>query len=978
MKISEFTKLSFGAGLPTPPPDATEGLPGSSFVSTPKLGITGIISVILALLLIDARPALAAGVPPAAMPGVLLLGQKTPLDEMGEEEEPLPKKPAKSAPSKPPPAEEEEPPEKEEPSPPKEKEKPSAKEEEPKEEPSEEEPPPKPEMPEEEEPLDEEPPEKPKAKAPPREEEPLDEEGSAEAEASDKVPEEKQFYDVVWWTGDKQPGPRRFPAMPFREHLGDGPPYPLLGSKPKLQRYTSAGKGFQFFTQAQIRGVEYYEERMVELAATTAAVPREDLVATAIVSPLPKDLAESRAVRAEEILSAAIAEHDSAIQRGVRWGPEWNEHFRRPLVQARLNLRLTRIDRLIREEKYQQAEVACDRISEELAADSPQSQIDALRHRVEAVFLVRTQGSLAQGDFAAVRKLLDQLEIRYPGKLGAAAARVRDELVGRAEKLRKQAESLKKTSPREAAALIEQASAIWPTLDGIEGLRRQIKEGYPVLRCAYGELPTTFSPILARTPADRHAVALIFEGLVRWVDDPKSGAHYESDLALGAPIPLAKGRGFRLPPCKWSDSSDAAANPCFVQDVRATLNILRDERCPGFSPAWSRMLKVVDNPEDGNPFSALVRLERDYWQPLSLMDFKILPSHCFKPGEDLSQQLQEFAEDPVGTGPYRLSSESDPSSVVRFVANPYYRVPGLPKIREIVFTRFDAVKMVPALTNGDVDLVFGVSREHVNQLRKVISLRAPTVSFLAPNYRRESLRNVNVRLAIAHAIDRQAILTSCFRPGGRAQDHAELTGPYPKDSWAYNLKVPPFEPAKARAFADLAREQLSGAQLRFTLSYPAYNPDVEAACKKIADDVRAVGIELEPKAVEPEKFYTTVIPFQNFDLAYWSHTYEDSTYWLEPLLDADPRARNPGGPNFMSYVPDKDMARFFEDFKRHKCFRDVQMAAHNIHDHVARSAIFIPLWQLDTYLAVNDRVQYVRLDPLVLFEQIEQWTLRTE
>jgi ABC-type transport system substrate-binding protein len=193
--------------------------------------------------------------------------------------------------------------------------------------------------------------------------------------------------------------------------------------------------------------------------------------------------------------------------------------------------------------------------------------------------------------------------------------------------------------------------------------------------------------------------------------------------------------------------------------------------------------------------------------------------------------------------------------------------------------------------------------------------------------------------------------------------------------------VEPFAPSKAAALAGLAKQELKKEQgvdkIRLKLVYPRGNPDVEAACREIQKQVQTVGIELELAALEPDAFYNQVAVYQDFDLAYWCHTFEDSTYWLEPLLDGNPAAREHGGLNFMGYVPDQAMAGFFRDLRLHKQFPQIQDVTHKIHEHIARNAIVIPLWQLKTYVAMSDRLENTTLDPFVLYGDVERWTLKT-
>lgn len=495
----------------------------------------------------------------------------------------------------------------------------------------------------------------------------------------------------------------------------------------------------------------------------------------------------------------------------------------------------------------------------------------------------------------------------------------------------------------------------------------------PILRCAYPELPGDFCPLGARTPAERHAIALVSESLVRWVEDPAAGPHYTSRLAEGRPFPLVRGRGFYLPQAKWSDSTETDVRLCTVEDVRFTVKLLQNPSMPGYSPIYGGLLKEVGNADGGDPFTVLIRLSRDHWQALALMDFPILPRHFFanaNTAEELRQRLQEFGQNPTGTGPYRLVRDpQDGPDVRRLVANPHYRVPGLPKIREIAFERHEAVKAVDLFLQKKLHLIYDMRPEHVNQLeqhgQKVVPLRTPTVWFLAPNYDRKPLQNANLRLALACAIDRESILKQYFRPKRGSRDHAALTGPYPKDSWASNPAIEDFPRAKAKGLAVLAAREL-GEALKLRLVYPAGNPEVEAALKQIESQAREAGITLELKALDATTYREEALRRRDFDLAYWSYTYPDCTYWVEPLLS---------GGNVMNYHPDEELAALFREVRLHKNFRELRKLTHQIHEHVARSAAIIPLWQLDTYVAVSSSVQDATLDPWVLFGNVERWRL---
>ena len=934
----------------------------------------------LLVLLVCSVPARASLFELSGPVAALIVGQKSVLDDFDEEvEEPVPQKPpeAEEAPPKkdPPPAEEI--PAEEEEAPPK--------EEMPEEEPA----PAKEEAPAGDDMLpggmpggfDEE--EEAPAGANPFEDldqAPGDEEPGAAQEEQEE--EAERVCDRIRWQRDYNTPRVWVEVMLFHYWINGQPPF---AGGLKVARYSEKGKGImQTMTAGQIKLIEYYEERMGNKAAELLNMPFAELASPGKTLDLSKQQYAEAADEAEKILITAIAEHDSAVQRRLRRDERWTEKVRTPLVQARLNIRLNRVDLLIRRGNFAEAEMECDRLSREIGQASP--VFSQLRSRIDRIFSSRARAAMAKADYATVRDLIDQLANKYPGEPSGEIKEIQEELISRATELVRAAESVKDSSPKQALQLLEEAGTFWPPMAQIDLLRRQMATEYPVLRCAYSDLPRNLSPVTACSQVERHAVSLIFESLVRWVDNPMSGYHYECQLAARRPDSLVLGRDFRLQRTCWSDSTDAEPYWCMVDDVRGTLKILRDPDSPGYSPAWSSLFKGVDTPQDGDYLRALIRLSVDHWQPLSLMDFRILPGHCLQPtgGMSLKEQLDAFSLNPVGTGPYRLALEdNNEPDALRFEANPYYRVEGLPAIREIVFHRMDPLDAKNLFMKDELHMIVGVQKEHVNQLggKRVVRLKTPTVTFLAPNYRRKELRNANLRLAIAHAIDRKEILKQYFRSGGT--DHAELNGPYPKDSWANDPSVSDFNSEAAKLYFQMAREELSSriAAIELTLAYPLGNPDVESACKQIVTDVKkAIGDDLQLTLVplESGQFYRLITENHNFDLAYWNHTYKDSTFWLEPLLDGDDDARRPGGLNFMGYVPDEDLADLFHKIKRHKQFREIQRMTHAIHQHVARTALIIPLWQLDLYVALSDRLDNVTLDPYVLFGNVEQWTLRPE
>src|SRR5262249_33263492 len=158
----------------------------------------------------------------------------------------------------------------------------------------------------------------------------------------------------------------------------------------------------------------------------------------------------------------------------------------------------------------------------------------------------------------------------------------------------------------------------------------------------------------------------------------------------------------------------------------------------------------------------------------------------------------EFARKPVGSGPFMFSNRE--GRYVVFRANPHYGDregrDGLPRIREIRF--FKSQQPAVDFQTGQLHLLLdlpssGVTVLESPELKPIVEVRTlpnRRIYFLAVNHRRTALQNEDLRRAIALAIDREGILTACFRAEHK-EFHRPLNGPYPPGSWAYNPNLPP-------------------------------------------------------------------------------------------------------------------------------------------------------------------------------------------
>ena len=191
---------------------------------------------------------------------------------------------------------------------------------------------------------------------------------------------------------------------------------------------------------------------------------------------------------------------------------------------------------------------------------------------------------------------------------------------------------------------------------------------------------------------------------------------------------------------------------------------------------------------------------------------------------------------------------------------------------------------------------------------RVDTLPSRRVYYLAVNHRDPLLGGspeaANLRRLIAHAIPRDAILTSCFRAGFPDHHHA-LDGPFPPRRgpairWQAASMIPDWR----------AHSPPVTANTKLELKYPADDPAVERACQQIQQSLSEykIAIRLAPRS--PADLRKQVTIDTDFQLAYCQHDFADDWYdvggWLDPRRIGPPGRL--GDRNFMSYSPSPDFA----------------------------------------------------------------------
>lgn len=203
---------------------------------------------------------------------------------------------------------------------------------------------------------------------------------------------------------------------------------------------------------------------------------------------------------------------------------------------------------------------------------------------------------------------------------------------------------------------------------------------------------------------------------------------------------------------------------------------------------------------------------------------------------------------PIGTGPFRIA-EFQPGVRLLLERHEDYWQEGLPYL-DVVDIRIipdDTVRRT-ALVAGDVDWVFSVPLQDVEQLRArndvvIDEVPAPAYYYLGVNLERGPLADVRVRQALAYAINRDNIaMAATFSNAEVTQD------PIPSSS-AWHFGYAPYEYNPARARELLAEAGYAGG-FELELMPTTELEETMRMAQVIQADLAAVGIRATIRALE--------------------------------------------------------------------------------------------------------------------------------
>lgn len=398
-------------------------------------------------------------------------------------------------------------------------------------------------------------------------------------------------------------------------------------------------------------------------------------------------------------------------------------------------------------------------------------------------------------------------------------------------------------------------------------------------------------------------------------------------------------------------------------DVQYTFDSIRD---PALRSPLAGGLDPIARIEAPDPHRVIFRLKAPYAPFLSAVGVGIVPRGLAAAGHDL-------VRNPVGAGPFRFVRWI-PHERIELAASPEY-FEGRPPVARLVLRVIpDGTTRLLEMQRGGVDLlVGGITPEALPRLAAlpavaVLEAESNSVSYLGFNLEDPVLRDVRVRRAIAHAVDRQIILDGLLMGRG-----VLATGLLPPGHWAYAGDVPryPYDPERARR---LLAEALGpeGAARPLPLTYKTAALEQSKALGEVLQEQLArVNIRLDIRSYEWGTLYADIKngTFQLYALGWIGITDPDIYYHAFHTASLPPkganrnRYRNPA----LDRLLDLGRATLDRDGRR-AIYRDVQRI-------VAEDLPYVPLWHSRIFAAHRRHVAGFRLYPAGDFTPLARVTL---
>lgn len=333
----------------------------------------------------------------------------------------------------------------------------------------------------------------------------------------------------------------------------------------------------------------------------------------------------------------------------------------------------------------------------------------------------------------------------------------------------------------------------------------------------------------------------------------------------------------------------------------------------------------------------------------------VSPSAVKKAGAD-------FAHQPVGTGPFKLSSWQKNKRLVLTANREYWR--GRPSVDEYIDTIEPRSEILNSyFQQGMLDILYSYSISKMISYKKqdwvkVTATPYLSVTFAVVNAARPLLNRKRVRQALSHAWDPRA-LKLVF------QDYVlPIHTLLPKGLMAGEPEAQPVGFSLATAKALLKKEGLAG-EIQLEMLVQKDDGLLFQLLSMYAKSLKQIGIKLRLTRLDPQA-YASRIALGDYDLAYsgWIADFPDPDSMLFPLLSE--QLQKQGFANIAG-AKRRDLDDLLKVARHERDAKQRLALYRNIDRTVIADGLVIPLYQDKLVIIFNQKIGRLQPDPLGKF-----------
>ncbi|MCA0991980.1 ABC transporter substrate-binding protein [Guptibacillus hwajinpoensis] len=368
----------------------------------------------------------------------------------------------------------------------------------------------------------------------------------------------------------------------------------------------------------------------------------------------------------------------------------------------------------------------------------------------------------------------------------------------------------------------------------------------------------------------------------------------------------------------------------------------------------------------------------------------ILPEHVLKDVSPGEWAKHESNRSPIGTGPFKFV-KWETGQYIELEANKDY-FGETPKLDRLIARFGDANTMLASVLSKDVD----ISPVPVSETPSVESLdyaslvtqNSLSVYYVGFNTKSAHFDDPKVRQALAHAVDKESIVTSILGEYGNIADDI-----FPSKHWSHSPDLPiyDFDTAKSEQLLEEAGYEKNsegiyerdGNELSFMMEVPTGTKEREKSAVLLKQMWEKIGVKVELRSLDFPTLVTKLLP-KTDDGKQREVTKDDyDAYILGFGIEVDPDEYRsyfgseympPNGYNFVGYS-DQKVDELLEAQTTEIDFDKRQQLIWDVSQKLAEDEIWIPLYEQESPFVVNNRVNGFEPDFRGVTFSAESWSV---